>query len=173
MKKSLFILFAVIATFMSQTATADNWRNRSYDRHNDHSYRSRNHYRGSHYSRNYYSRNNHRGNRYSYNHGRRNSYFDISIGRSYHYDHFNGGSFLGGLVLGSVLTYPRYSRYDNYQYRSTGTYRSPQVTVINRTDTVASGRRLLRDLEGRCYEIITDENGNELRTELEPVACNF
>ena len=35
------------------------------------------------------------------------------------------------------------------------------------------GRRLLRDLDGRCYERSLDADGNELRTELPSSACNW
>ena len=38
---------------------------------------------------------------------------------------------------------------------------------------VASGRRLLRDLEGNCFERIVDEQGNEIRVQLEAEQCNF
>ena len=38
---------------------------------------------------------------------------------------------------------------------------------------VASGRRLLRDLEGNCYERIVDEQGDEIRAQLEFQECNF
>jgi hypothetical protein len=38
---------------------------------------------------------------------------------------------------------------------------------------VASGRRLLRDLEGNCFERIVDKQGNEIRVQLEAEQCNF
>jgi hypothetical protein len=67
----------------------------------------------------------------------------------------------------------RYGR----RYYGTPVNRGSTVTVIRRTPVVssaaASGRRLLRDLSGRCYEIIEAADGNEIRTELDPSACNF
>lgn len=161
MKKTILILFTVATTLLCQAAFADNRHNRGYSKNYDYNYRGRDNYRGSRYNR----RNNH--------------YYSYNRSRNYRSGHFDGGSFIGGLVLGSILTYPRYStsRRDNYYYRSAPIRRSPSVTVISRTPintgTVAPGRRLLRDLEGRCYEILRDEDGNEIRTELEPAACNF
>ena len=163
MKKTIFILLAASAALLCQTASADSRWGRGHDRHYDNGFRSRNYYGGSRY--NYYNR------------GRRGNYIGFSVGGRHHHDSFSTGSFLGGLVLGSVLTYPRYSsaRNDNYYYRRTAVRNSPQVTVIRRSSpaVATSGRRLLRDLEGRCYEILRDKNGDEIRTELEPDACSF
>jgi len=163
MKKTLFILLAASAALLCQTASADGRWGRGYDRHYDSGFRSRSYFGGSRYN--------------NYNRGRRGNYIGFSLGGRRHHDSFSTGSFIGGLVLGSVLTYPRYpsARNDNYYSRRTIVRSSPQVTVIKRTSpaVVTSGRRLLRDLEGRCYEILRDENGNEIRTELEPDACSF
>jgi len=163
MKKTILILLAASAALLCQTASADGRWGRGYDRHYDSGFRSRNYYGGSRYNRRNYN-----------NRGYRGNYIGFSIGGRHRYDHFNTGSFLGGLVLGSVLTYPR-SRKDDYYYRRTPVRSSSQVTVIKRTSptVVSSGRRLLRDLEGRCYEIIRNDNGAEIRTELEPEACDF
>jgi len=35
------------------------------------------------------------------------------------------------------------------------------------------GTSLLRDLQGRCFERVTDRNGNEIRTGLDPSECDF
>ena len=73
---------------------------------------------------------------------------------------------LGGLVLGGIVGH------------SIGQAR-PQSAVIQPSPVYSepyppvTGRRLLRDLEGRCYDISTDTAGNELRTELPPSACNW
>ena len=155
MKTTTLILLTVLAALLCQTASADGRRGRGYDRHYNYGYRSRNYY-GNHY------------------YGHRGSYIGFSYGGGHHHDSFSTSSFLGGLVLGSILTYPRYSKTHN-SYRSTPVNSSSQVTVISRTSpaTVVPGRRLLRDLEGRCYDILRDENGYEIRTELEPEACSF
>jgi hypothetical protein len=81
---------------------------------------------------------------------------------------------LGGLVLGSVLT----NAYN--QNRAP----QPQTVLVEQTTTtyqpvqvqrtvVMQPRRLLRDLNGNCYERITDAAGNELRNQLPPSECNW
>ncbi len=68
---------------------------------------------------------------------------------------------IGGAVLGSVLT---------------NVYHNAQVQQVPAQQVVVApqqGRRLLRDLNGNCYDRSTDANGNELRTELPPSACNW
>ncbi len=68
---------------------------------------------------------------------------------------------IGGAVLGSVLT---------------NVYHNSQVQAVPAQQVVVApqqGRRLLRDLNGNCYDRSTDANGNELRTELPPSACNW
>jgi hypothetical protein len=157
MKTTILIVLTVIATLMCQTASADRRHSRGYDRQHDYGFR------GSNYS-------------YGYNRG---NYYNFSYGRRHHGDHFSTGSFLGGLVLGSVLTAPRYSnrRYEDTYYRRTPVRRSSQVVVVNQgrpsNAVLTPQRRLLRDLEGRCYQIVRSENGDEIRTELEPESCNF
>ena len=160
MKTTILIIFTVTVALLSQTASADRRHYRGYDRHYDYGLRGRNHYFS--YNRGY------RGNRYGFSYGSR------------HYDrHFNTGSFIGGLVLGSVLTAPRYStrRVEKTYVRRTPVRRTSQVTVVNSSSSgserLAPERRLLRDLEGRCYEVVRNENGDEIRNELEPQSCSF
>ena len=187
MKKTILILVTVTTALLTQAAFADRGYARGYNnRHYDYGYRGHRadfrrgynrHFYNSRYTRNRYRP----GNRVNIN--VRNAYYG---NRGYYRsrDSFNTGSFLGGLVLGSVLTYPRY----NYVPRNTYYYRAPTVrystynppvTVIKRSTTLAPpptvtpGRKLLRDLQGRCYEILQDENGDVLRIELEAEACNF
>ena len=163
MKKTICILLAASVALLCQTASADGRWGRGYDRHYDSGSRSHSYFVGSRYN--------------NYNRGRRDNYIGFSVGGRHHYDSFSTGSFLGGLVLGSLLTYSRYpsARNNNYYSRRTIVRSSPQVTVIKRTSpaVLTSGRRLLRDLEGHCYEILRDENDNEIRTALEPDACSF
>ena len=175
MKKVLLGITVIGAALLSQAASADSWSSR----HNRHGYN--NHSYGNHY-RGYSSQR-----RNSYHYGRRdrrsNNYFNISYGSHYgdYYGrrrHHDSGSFLGGLVLGSLLTYPSYSsrRYDREVYRSAPVTR--EIVYVNRTAPqrsapVPSGRRLLRDLEGNCFERIVDEEGNEVRIQLEAAECSF
>jgi hypothetical protein len=74
---------------------------------------------------------------------------------------------LGGLLVGGLVTH------GIHQARaasavSTSVYQAPYPAPAP-----ATGRRLLRDLEGRCYEILSDAAGNELRSELPPRACSW
>ena len=48
-----------------------------------------------------------------------------------------------------------------------------QAQARSTATAVASGRRLLRDLEGNCFERIVDDQGNEIRVQLEAQECNF
>ena len=178
MRKTILVLVTVTAAFITQAAFADRGYGHGYNRYNDYGYRGQRVDYRSGYNRHF--RNDRFFNRYS--HGNR---VNINVRNSYYRQrgNFSTGSFLGGLVVGSVLSYPRYNYGygNNYYYRAPNlrysTY-SPPVTVINRTTAVAPpavvpGRKLLRDLQGRCYEILQDESGNEIRIELEAEACSF
>jgi|APSaa5957512535_1039671.scaffolds.fasta_scaffold100454_1 hypothetical protein len=176
MKKLLLSLVVISAFVISQTASADN-------RHNRRGY-SNYGYGGFGYGSRYSSRSP-RYNPYHYgsynrsSYGRRGrSYAGISFGSRRH-RHSDAGSFFGGLFLGSLLSYPSY---DYTPRRSTTIYRNtpvgPQAPVNVTTYSsaparVAPGRRLLRDLQGNCFEISVDDEGNELREQLEVEACEF
>lgn len=201
--KRIAMLFSLIAALvLSQAAAADNRSHRrGYDdfgssfRHNSY---SRNHYRNdyrssyrhhSRYSRSYYSRNSgFRGyNPYHYD-SRRGSSIHISYGNRYsrRHDH-DAGYFVGGLVLGSLLSAPRYSPpVERVVYRSAPVVTQREVVVVTNpvvhntvnssargSSPVASGRRLLRDLEGNCFERIIDAEGNEIRVQLDAEECRF
>lgn len=52
--------------------------------------------------------------------------------------------------------------------------REPSVVVVREPVQVRhSGRSLLRDLEGNCFERSTDDRGNEVRIQLPDRACDF
>ena len=126
---------------------------------------------------------------------------------------FDGGSFFGGVVLGSVLSSnysrPSYSHAGVYYERPWRSYRFSRPlrssygyfnssyyepyrvtrprstvvysTVVNPAPIVVTApqisatptRRLLLDLEGRCFDVTTDEQGVERRLQLEDQACAF
>lgn len=175
MRTTVIACLTVAAFLLSGTAMADNRHKRGYDSHYDRGYsrydrRHDNRYFG--YSRGYGPvRYDNRYNHYRY-YPRGGSYVSLSIG-SRHHDHFSTGSFLGGLVLGGVLG----SIHDSHSYRPAPAPVTSSVTVIRRspvsTSSVGIQRRLLRDLEGRCYEISRDGYGSEVRTEIDPAACAF
>ncbi|MEZ7831050.1 MAG: hypothetical protein QMC06_05800 [Gammaproteobacteria bacterium] len=64
-------------------------------------------------------------------------------------------------------------------YRSPSTISTREIVYVYQAQTrsaaapVASGRRLLRDLEGNCFERIVDKQGDEIRVQLEAQECNF
>ncbi|MDP6535827.1 MAG: hypothetical protein QGG02_05765 [Gammaproteobacteria bacterium] len=164
MKKLLLSLSVIAVLVISQTASADG----RYGRRGYSSYGY-----GSYYSPRY--------NPYHYGYRRGGSYFDIGYGGyypRYRRRHYDSGAFVGGLVLGSLLSYPRYSRrYDSVTYTRPVTRTRKVVYVNNRTSgsssAIASGHRLLRDLEGNCFERNVDEDGNEIRIQLDASECNF
>jgi hypothetical protein len=50
------------------------------------------------------------------------------------------------------------------------------VVYVNQPQAIvnpAPRRKLLRDLQGRCYQIDITPNGDEIRTELAPEQCSF
>ena len=98
----------------------------------------------------------------------------------YHHHHHGGDDaawLLGGLVVGGLFTsayynsrpVPAYSV--AYPAYPTVVYRQP--AYVPAPVVVTPGRRLLRDIEGRCYELSVDADGNELRTELAASSCNW
>ncbi|GJM13489.1 MAG: hypothetical protein DHS20C12_18920 [Pseudohongiella sp.] len=181
LKRVLLSLSIIGALVVSQAASADNRNHRrgfgdyGYSQHNN---RYRSGYRG-----------NRRVNSYHYGSPRRDyrnynrryrSGFNFSYGNYYsRHRRYDSGSFVGGLVLGSLFSYPRYnSRHtETVIYREAPVTRTREIVTVAqpRTTTapVASGRRLLRDLEGNCFERIVDEQGDEIRVQLEAQECNF
>jgi len=69
---------------------------------------------------------------------------------------------VGGLVLGALVT-NAFSAARPTTYGNVGSATSPSTDPVH--------RRLLRDINGNCYERETDGAGNELSTELPPSAC--
>lgn len=166
MKRLLLSASIIVAMVISQAASADN---RSHRR-GYNSWSS-----GFNYNRGYSS---HRVNPYHYgDRGRRGgNYYNFSYGSRYgHYRRHDSGIFLGGLVLGSLLSYPR--TYERTVYRgvpAVETYaRNGGNVRVYSSAPVASGRRLLRDLEGNCFERNVDEEGNEIRVQLDASECEF
>ena len=174
MKKLLMSISVIAALILSQAAWADNRHNRrGYNSWGYSNYSGYNRYYGRSYSRGY--------NPYHYGYRRGRGYSNYYYGNRYYGGHrYDSGSFFGGLVLGSLLSYPRYSskRYNTVTYRSQPVTQTREVVVVNNSTSgnstpVASGRRLLRDLEGNCFERVVDEEGNEIRIQLEASECNF
>ncbi len=174
-KRYILGISILTALLLSQAASADSRSHRrGYDSYG---------YGGSYRS---YSN---RANPYHYGRaGRRGgNYINFSYGNyyspyrpRYRDRHFDAGDFLGGLVIGSLFSTPRYSsrQPERVVYRSAPVVREREViyapqTQSSRPAAVASGRRLLRDLEGNCFERVIDSEGNEVRVQLEAQECNF
>lgn len=186
MKKLLIALSLGAAALLSQSAFADGrYYGRAYDHWGAPSYyRSgfdRRHYRNFDRDRfRFYN------NRYYNNFGpyRRGNFVSISYGtgpwvyggyygRSYR--RHDAGDFLGGLVLGSLLTssYQSSRDYERVVYRSAPRAREVIVNRSTQTRIPSSGRKLLRDLQGNCYEISRNNAGDEVRVEIDPGQCTF
>lgn len=185
LKRVLLGLSIVGALVVSQAASADSRNHRrgygdyGYSQHN-YGNRYRNNYRGNRRANSYHYGSSNRNFR---NYNRRyGSGFNFSYGNYYsRHRGYDSGSFLGGLVLGSLFNAPRYSsrNVETVVYRDAPAIRSREIVYENRSQTrrtdapVASGRRLLRDLEGSCFERVVDEQGDEIRVQLEAQECNF
>ena len=78
-------------------------------------------------------------------------------------------SLVGGFVLGALLAPPR------YVVAAPPVVYVPQpapvVVVPPPPVTVASGRRLLRDINGNCFEQQIDSSGREVSVSVSPSEC--
>ena len=180
LKKILLSLSVIGVLVISQAAWADNRNNlRGYG-----AYSSDQHGYGISY------RNNYRGNRRvnSYHYGSTGRNYSANYNRNYNRNYYgnygrgyDSGSFFGGLVLGSLFNSFRHSSRDveTVVYRNAPPNSTRKIVYVDQAQTrsaaapVASGRRLLRDLEGNCFERIVDDQGNEIRVQLEAQECNF
>ncbi|HJP35355.1 MAG: hypothetical protein QF609_09295 [Gammaproteobacteria bacterium] len=89
-----------------------------------------------------------------------------------HHGHQSGhaGYFIGGLLLGTILAPPRYAPPPRVVYVPQPTYVVPRVSYAPQAHAPV-GRRLLRDIDGNCFERKVDARGNELRTQLAAAEC--
>ena len=114
----------------------------------------------------------------------RSHYYDRRHWRSYNrhthwhsHDSDVAAGLVGGLVLGSLLN-------NALQPRSSNVYSTAAERRVVRSSRVssrpmvrapgpASGSRLLRDLQGRCFEIDYDGAGNQQRIQVQDSRCHF
>lgn len=92
---------------------------------------------------------------------------------------WSNDGFVGGLVVGSLLNtvtqsvVPR----ETVRYRSAPATSSREIVRVSSRRPVESTlqpkHRLLRDLQGDCFEIVTTVNGDELRSQVDPSLCSF
>ena len=94
----------------------------------------------------------------------------------------NGAYLVGGLILGSIIANNYHRSHQSYRVVHHSTYHEPvsRRQVIYRTrvvepeaETAATGRQLLRDLEGNCFEIHRSDEGDELKEQLPEEACHW
>lgn len=191
MKKMILSVSLLLTLIVSQSSFADNRHSRhGYGNYGSSGYGSRHYNRGFNRS---YNRNNNfrRGNAYHYGgYSNRRGYnsFNISYGsgfgryygNNYRYRNSGRGSgdFVGGLVLGSLLSYPRYreSSYERVSYRTRPVTQAREVVYRNNRTVTTSAtpkRRLLRDLQGDCFEVVISPNGDEIRSQLDSLECSF
>lgn len=103
-----------------------------------------------------------RGYGHGYGHGHRHH------GDGHHGSH--AGYLFGGLLLGSILAQPRYAPPARVVYVPRPT--TTTVVPASHVPTQATiSRRLLRDINGNCYERKIDQAGTELRIQLLDSEC--
>ena len=184
MRKLMLGAALIGSLVLSQSALADhrfsqfgyghgNFSSRGFDRRFNHNFGNRNfgnHFYGPRVNPYHFGGFSHRG---------RNNFVSFGDGNRFNRHGrrgWNGGDFVGGLVIGSVLTnsysQPRIS--ERVIYRTAPVRR--EVVYVNQPQAIvnpAPRRKLLRDLQGRCYQIDITPNGDEIRTELAPEQCSF
>lgn len=182
MKKLVIFLSLSASILLSQSAFADHrYYNRGFNSWGvNHSYG---------YNRNFgwgYNRGFNRWGSRNYNRYGGGSYFNVSYGNRYgRYGYgrwgrrqYNGGDLLGGIVIGSLLT-SSYRDYRDSRSYDRVVYRQPvrttrEVVYVNESQPrVNSGRKLLRDLDGNCFEISYNASGDEVRSQLDPSICAY
>jgi hypothetical protein len=85
----------------------------------------------------------------------------------------HAGLLVGGLLLGSILAAPRYST-PRYAPRPHIVYVPQPVASVSHVSSappVRISRRLLRDINGHCFERKIDAAGTELRVQLPASDC--
>ena len=91
----------------------------------------------------------------------------------HHHGGGHAGLLVGGLLLGTLLAAPRYPA-PRYAPRPHVVY-APQpvatVTHVASAPPVRISRRLLRDINGNCFERKIDTAGTELRIQLPASDC--
>lgn len=192
MKKIALFLSLTAAVLLSQSAHADHRYGAFYGPYGKQAFsswgRNRSYGYNRHFNRGY--------NRWG-GWGRRDNYVNIYYGNGYYgrgwgrrgfgpYRHrrYDSGDLIGGIVLGSLIS-SSFRSYNEYRASPKVVYRSRpanrpagNVIYVGRSQAgtqvgTGSGRRLLRDLQGNCFEIAHNEFGDEVRTQLEPENCDY
>lgn len=144
-----------------------NGGNNHYSGYNNHIGVKRHHgssyYGGRHYSNDY--RYKHHGYNYK-NHG-----YNKHYGYSYKHHDNHYEYLVGGLFLGALLHHGYQSYHQPRVIHRTVIHSTPRV---NHDSSVYEGeytRRIIRDSEGRCFELTRRDDGSELLKELDVKEC--
>ena len=181
----------LLAMSMSANAAADSWGSH-YSRHSGYGHaRHWNASYGNHWNRFDYGYN-----RYSHRsrfNRHRGNYVSVSYGRGWnsgwrhrrHNHSSDVGTLVGGIVLGSLISNAVQDRHGP-DYVTRTVYRAPVSSpqAVRQTEVVYSrpaptpvtavpNRRLLRDLQGDCFEITRNNAGDEIRVQLDSSECRF
>ena len=128
------------------------------------------------------------GHGYKYRHGNRSYRHNPGsrFGYSYrhHGSHYDGGEIAGALLLGGVIGYglsntrQRNSYHTNYYNYYRDPYLNSRDIVYPGSrrvteSTASTGRRLYKDRDGNCSEMIRNSFGDELRIQLDRSECNW
>ncbi len=155
MKQILVSIITIICLSSGSVALASGYRHGGY--HDGHARFAAGYYRHDGFG--------HRG--YGKHHYRHHGYRH----RRHHAD--EGAYLLGGLLIGAILT----ESYHRAQYNRAY---PPERQIIYRTRViertaaaVAPGRHLFRDIDGNCFAIRRNDNGDELRSELPVEECDW
>lgn len=90
-------------------------------------------------------------------------------GHRYSHGYHHGAyahALIGSVVLGALLAPPRYAAAPPVVYVS-----PPAPVVIAPPPVASTGRRLLRDSNGNCFERLFDGSGREVSVSLSPAEC--
>ena len=106
-------------------------------------------------------------------HGYGHGYGHHGYGHGYSHYSFGGhgshaGYLVGGLLLGSLLAPPRYTAPPPVVVYAPA---SASTSIPVQQAQAPIGRRLLRDINGNCFERKTDAGGSELQVQLPASEC--
>jgi hypothetical protein len=115
-------------------------------------------------------RNNRSGHRTGYHHSGNHNYYSSGD--------LAAAAIIGGIIGYGVSYYQNRQRYYEPYHTARGyaykVYPASVTTVETRQQIIVSPpKKLLKELDGRCYEIIQNKFGDELKVQLESWNCNW
>ncbi|MGI9283943.1 MAG: hypothetical protein ACR2P1_00990 [Pseudomonadales bacterium] len=119
---------------------------------------------GGGHSYGHYGYDGHRGGHHRGHH----SYYPRRYRRTHRHHSYHGEYLVGGILLGSLIANSVHRAHNHPRYVERRVYQ-PARTV--RTETI--NRRLLRDVNGDCFELYTAEDGSEVRDPIAREECSW